>query len=1192
MRKSVRTVPLFLVIALLAVMAGIPSAASAQTGGGPSVTMSLVSPTVQVRINSPLSVKAAFSEPVSGFSVDDIAVANGAAGNFTGSDGGAVYTFDVTPDAVGTVTVEIAAGAAENGDGNGNTAAPLFSLGIPYDDDSDGAISKREVIASINDYLFGEQGAITRSQVIHLISLYLFGPPPGPGTAASPGAPTGLTAAANGQTQIDLSWNGPSDDGGAAVTGYRIEVSADRTAWSDLVGDSGSTSTTHSHTGLTAGSTRHYRVSAINSAGAGSASAIATGTTASPPPAGSPATDRAALVALYNATGGANWTNNAGWLSDEPLDDWYGVTTDASGRVTRLVLNVNWLSGSIPAELGNLNNLTYLHLGGNQLSGEIPPELDNLADTLTQWQLAGNQFSGCVPEGLAAVQNSDLDSLGLEVCATQRLTLEDLPWVRDGITEDERELIRDIRDLADSHPDVADSVITAPDETGEFIRAIMRSVRYVLGKDESQLEQLGSQSWFQDGLTEEEAALIVVLQSAADSEEVFDDLLQDGHVRSKTISLPLAGEVDLFAVGRSEFELKSALERMEFALGSMEGFMGIPWPEPDVIMLQELESDLARTAAGWKSGTHVVVKNESKNLTYHELAHFFFSFGPRWLVEGGADFLMLYTLSEDANSFSLGYVYVADQVSITEHCAPLGSANVQGWVETRAGDSYCPYWLGRHFLQGMYRILGYEVVSSALRELYENSRATDRHAIEIEDRIYQAFLSNTPSSQQDEFRVWYHCLHGRPIPGYTAAPKAAPAPAIRDALVALYNATNGPGWKNNENWLSEAPLDLWHGVSRDCDGSLNRLGLRDNQLGGPIPSELGSLSSLVVLELYENELTGPIPPELGNLSNLIHLDLSHNQLTGPIPPELGRLTHITELRLWDNQLTGPIPEELGNLSNLTYLYLTKNQLTGPIPPELGNLSNLTYLDLYKNQLTGPIPEELGNLSNLIDLFLNNNQLTGPIPEELGNLSNLERLYLNNNQLSGSIPEELGNLSNLERLYLIGNQLSGAIPGELGNLSNLERLHLIGNQLSGAIPGELGNLSNLTYLYLNNNQLTGPIPEELGNLSNLERLSLSFNQLSGPIPPELGNLSNLTVLDLNNNQLSGSIPEELGNLSNLIVLDLRHNQLSGSIPEELGNLSNLERLSLSFNQLSGCIPEGLRDVRSGDLSRLGLPFCGN
>ena len=59
-----------------------------------------------------------------------------------------------------------------------------------------------------------------------------------------------------------------------------------------------------------------------------------------------------------------------------------------------------------------------------------------------------------------------------------------------------------------------------------------------------------------------------------DSEEVFADLLQRGHVRSETISLPLAGEVDLFAVGRSEFELEGLLERMAFAVESMEGFWG------------------------------------------------------------------------------------------------------------------------------------------------------------------------------------------------------------------------------------------------------------------------------------------------------------------------------------------------------------------------------------------------------------------------------------------------------------------------------------------------------------------------------------------------------------------------------------------------------------------------------------------
>ena len=57
--------------------------------------------------------------------------------------------------------------------------------------------------------------------------------------------------------------------------------------------------------------------------------------------------DRAALVALYNATGGANWTHSANWLSEEPLNSWQGVTTDDSGRVIELNLTENGLSGEI-----------------------------------------------------------------------------------------------------------------------------------------------------------------------------------------------------------------------------------------------------------------------------------------------------------------------------------------------------------------------------------------------------------------------------------------------------------------------------------------------------------------------------------------------------------------------------------------------------------------------------------------------------------------------------------------------------------------------------------------------------------------------------------------------------------------------------------------------------------------------------
>ncbi len=98
-----------------------------------------------------------------------------------------------------------------------------------------------------------------------------------------PSAPQNLTATANGQTQIDLSWSAPSSDGGAAITGYRVEVSTDRTAWTDLAANTGSTRTSYSHTGLTAGTTRHYRVSAIDSGGPGHPSNVASATTTEAP---------------------------------------------------------------------------------------------------------------------------------------------------------------------------------------------------------------------------------------------------------------------------------------------------------------------------------------------------------------------------------------------------------------------------------------------------------------------------------------------------------------------------------------------------------------------------------------------------------------------------------------------------------------------------------------------------------------------------------------------------------------------------------------------------------------------------------------------------------------------------------------------------------------------------------------------
>ncbi|MDE2806514.1 MAG: fibronectin type III domain-containing protein [Gemmatimonadota bacterium] len=100
--------------------------------------------------------------------------------------------------------------------------------------------------------------------------------------ATVPDAPTGLTATAVTSTQIDLFWLAPAYDGGASVTGYRIEVSENGTAWTDLRTNTQSRATAFQHTGLLPGSTRHYRVSAINRMGVGAPSDTASAATDDP----------------------------------------------------------------------------------------------------------------------------------------------------------------------------------------------------------------------------------------------------------------------------------------------------------------------------------------------------------------------------------------------------------------------------------------------------------------------------------------------------------------------------------------------------------------------------------------------------------------------------------------------------------------------------------------------------------------------------------------------------------------------------------------------------------------------------------------------------------------------------------------------------------------------------------------------
>ena len=132
-------------------------------------------------------------------------------------------------------------------------------------------------------------------------------------------------------------------------------------------------------------------------------------------------------------------------------------------------------------------------------------------------------------------------------------------------------------------------------------------------------------------------------------------------------------------------------------------------------------------------------------------------------------------------------------------------------------------------------------------------------------------------------------------PRPTARPPMAQTPpeTDREALVALYNATGGPYWDRNDNWLSDVPISEWEGVTTDDNDSVTSLFLGDNQLSGEIPPELGNLSNLSELVLIDNQLSGEIPSELGNLASLTGLHLHENQLSGEIPSELGNLASLT-----------------------------------------------------------------------------------------------------------------------------------------------------------------------------------------------------------------------------------------------------------------------------------------------------------
>ncbi len=198
----------------------------------------------------------------------------------------------------------------------------------------------------------------------------------------------------------------------------------------------------------------------------------------------------------------------------------------------------------------------------------------------------------------------------------------------------------------------------------------------------------------------------------------------------------------------------------------------------------------------------------------------------------------------------------------------------------------------------------------------------------------------------------------------------------RDALVALYEATGGPTWRNDDGWLSDDPVSDWHGVQADGSGVV-ALNLANNFVSGSLPPEIRDLAELRTLALGFNEISGSIPRELGDLENLERLYLNDNAFSGEIPAELENLSQLNDLWLGGNNLGGPFPVHLTRLPNLERLSLTGNPHTGTLPDEIGAMVGLRRLHLTNTGLSGVLPGSMTDLQDVAELMLGGTKLCVP-----------------------------------------------------------------------------------------------------------------------------------------------------------------------------------------------------------------------
>jgi Leucine-rich repeat (LRR) protein len=413
-----------------------------------------------------------------------------------------------------------------------------------------------------------------------------------------------------------------------------------------------------------------------------------------------------------------------------------------------------------------------------------------------------------------------------------------------------------------------------------------------------------------------------------------------------------------------------------------------------------------------------------------------------------------------------------------------------------------------------------------------------------------------------------------------------------EALVALYESTDGDNWTKNEDWIvTDTPCN-WEGVT--CKGEhVSRLHLYNNNLNGEMPPELGNLSGLERLLLSGNALSGAIPPELGNLSQLQYLWLHENGLCGDIPETLMD-TDISPnegfLKLDDNHLITDVSDELEAWLNDRNPGWEDSQTMCPAESNTVQFVQNSY---EVNEADGTVTLKVSRIEGDGAISVDYATAEGSATEDEdynGKTGTLD--WAENDFADKKIKITIHDEGESEEDETFGVELSnpdGAILGtpkravvtiiDAGDPGICDEVTEIGKDECDALialydetdgenwadntgwiktntPCDWYGVTcvgeHVTRLFLFNNNLNGEIPPELADLTGLERLLLFGNALSGVIPPELGDLGQLEYLWLQNNGLCGDIPDTLTETvipPNVGYLKLDDNHLNTDVSDE-------------------------------------------